>query len=129
MKIDYECIRDVMLYLEDNLTINKDFSFGCLTSEQIISDLKNSELYTEQDVYYSIYNLSECGYIETTEIPYGNTILFSVYNISYAGHEFISSIRHPKVWNYLKEKLSEVKIENIPTILKIVNTIISTINL
>ena len=70
MKINEECIRDVLSYLANNLTIqiinNKkgDFNSVSLLSLMITFD----EKYSKEDVWYSIYNLSQDRYIETDDI-------------------------------------------------------------
>lgn len=48
MKLNYDCVRDVLLYLEDNLTINNSIAFP--------SDIKESLLlkYSKDDLLYTV---------------------------------------------------------------------------
>jgi len=119
MKLDYDCIRDVLLFLEENLTLENDFSFSHMLSTEIVLQEQLTDFYAPQDIYYSIYNLYQCGFLEAYEVSADDVTIFSVYNITYEGHEFISHIRDNTFWKKLKSKLLDIKIENIPTIVSV----------
>ena len=65
MKINYDAIRDTLLYLEENLTIRQSKSIRYahteIKIEKIINDLSNK--YEKIDIFYSIEKLNEVGYI------------------------------------------------------------------
>ena len=61
MKLNPDCVRDVLLYLEENLEIKNASEFSEITLKQIKESLSQ---YTEDDVFYSVYNLYKINYIE-----------------------------------------------------------------
>lgn len=60
MKLNPDCVRDVLLYLEENLEIKNASEFSEITLKQIKESLSQ---YTEDDVFYSVYNLYKINYI------------------------------------------------------------------
>lgn len=119
MKLNYDCIRDVLLFLEETLTIDDDMTFSHITSTDITSNEYLTSFYSPQDIYYAIYNLYQCDYIEAISFSADDVTHFSIYNISFEGHEFISHIRDNTFWKKLKAMLTDIKIENIPMIISI----------
>lgn len=109
MKLNYDCIRDVLLVLEVNLTMDEDLSFNVLNLDEILKYPQLSK-YSDADIYYSIYNLNEIGFIDAHisfadgGIPY----LCLVTNITYAGHDFLADIKSDNVWSKTKKQLSNI---------------------
>lgn len=66
MKINEECIRDILSYLIENLTLQISNNKGDFNSISLLSLMKNfDEKYSREDIWYSIYNLSCDRFIET----------------------------------------------------------------
>ena len=93
MKINEECIRDVLSYLINNLTIqiinNKKGDFNSISLLSLMETF--DEKYSKEDVWYSIYNLSQDRYIETDDIRSKSRNGFAfvnIYNVTHRGHEF-----------------------------------------
>lgn len=59
MKLNPDCVRDTLLYLEENLAINcKNNTFEFITLNQLITGmLEKYNQYTEEDIWYTVYNL------------------------------------------------------------------------
>lgn len=89
MKINEECIRDVLSYLIDNLTIQISNNRGDFNSISILSLMKNfEEKYSKEDIWYSIYNLSQDGFIETNDVRKQSRNGFAfvdIYNVTHRG--------------------------------------------
>lgn len=95
MKLIHECVRDVLLYLEENLDYNNFISASNI-------EIKN---YSTNDIKYTLKKLSEANYITIDrEDMAGN---FLVYNITYYGHQFLDNIRDTTVWNKTSKILSK----------------------
>ena len=73
MKLNPDCVRDVLLYLEENLEIKNASEFSEITLKQIKESLSQ---YTEDDVFYSVYNLYKINYIEGKINDVGNKKMF-----------------------------------------------------
>lgn len=52
--------------------------------------------YAEDDVAYHLKLIVEANLIRTFEAGYGGDVLFD--RLSWAGHDFVDSIRSPEVW-------------------------------
>lgn len=119
MKLIRECVRDTMLYLEDNLKLN-DF---------VSSDSISIPKYKQDDITYTISKLEEAGYINAVSRSYDDEIFYYINSITWNGHQFLDNIRDNKVWSKTKSilsKLESVSIEIISsTAAQVVTNIIS----
>lgn len=110
MKLNYDCIRDVLLHLEqlDSIQISDDdaiyWSEASLTS--ICAALPN---YSKEDIYYSLFNLEQAGYIDCSEIPASGCIVdYWVNYMTFDGHQFLDHIRADKRWQSIKGIASKI---------------------
>lgn len=101
MKLNPDCVRDVLLWLEENLKINDDNSFKIVRRSEIVNGLPK---YDEKDIYYTIYNLFQIKYIEGTFalLPSGAPKICEIHNITWHGHQFLNNIRPITVWDATK---------------------------
>ncbi|MDD6642719.1 MAG: DUF2513 domain-containing protein [Firmicutes bacterium] len=111
MVLNYECVRDVLLYLEaQDYFIPTDsgvVEYCPVCIEQICSDLPD---YGESDVFYTLFNLGQAGYIDTTMLDSDNGIMdIRVNYITFQGHEFLSKIKDNGHWSSVKKGLSVVR--------------------
>ena len=117
MKINEECIRDVLSYLVDNLTIQISNNRGDFNSISLLSLMKNfEEKYSTEDVWYHIYNLSQDGFIETSDVRKQSRNGFAfvdIYNVTHRGHQFNEIIQPPTIWNKTKSVISKVGIHTL----------------
>lgn len=148
MKLNPDCIRDVLLYLEENLgyTDNKiSMEHKEITIYRIIKDVARDEIYLEEDVKYSIEKLYEVGYIRLRNIQYDSRryiVAGNVNDITWEGHNFLNNIRPKSVWDATKEgatklglmsihALSTISMEVVKAVVTnptVVNGIISSMN-
>lgn len=115
MKLNPDCIRDVLLYLEENLSYNHErqdsIEHNSITMYKISEDLHNEKGYEIDDVNYSIEKLIEIRYIipETQLRGHNNSILYCpISDISYNGHMFLGTIRPKSIWDATKEKAKQI---------------------
>lgn len=115
MKINPDCIRDVLLYLEENLAYNHDRQDGIehntITMYTIAEDLHNQKGYETDDVNYSVEKLLEIRYIISSGESRGrnNSILYCpISDISYNGHMFLNTIRPKTIWEATKSKAKQI---------------------
>lgn len=131
MKLNYDCIRDVLLVLEGNLTIEveetKDgnfYSFNYLDTDDVLNFSSLSK-YSKRDIVYSVVKLSEAGYINTSDISGDDLTEFLISDITYTGHEFLQSIKSDTVWNDVKNVSKKIGSMSFPIISSIASSIIS----
>ena len=111
MKLNHDCVRACMLYLETNLGLKSRIN---LVSVHL-------DGYSDDDVLYSFIKLSEAGFINGKPQPAGNNpaYVFITTSITYEGHKFIDSVRDDTVWFATKKissKVASVSIDILTTI-------------
>lgn len=105
MKINEDCIRDIMKLLVDDLLIfvdKKKVELGKLSIYYISSCLKN---YKIEDICYSIMLLSQIKYIKGIGLDDINgRMISSIYvnEVTYDGQSFYESIKPDTIWNKTK---------------------------
>lgn len=127
MKLNYECLRDILLYLEENLSIDDDLMFEEISLQQICLSNELSK-YDNKVIYYSIYNLNEIGYISAnTNHADCSVDDCGVTNITYEGHLFIESIKPESIWKDVKAKCAKIGTISIPIITQIAAQVIANL--
>lgn len=112
MKLNNECIRAVMLKIEEvqEFSLNDDglIERDYLTLETLCEDLPD---HSKEDIFYSLYNLEQAGYVNmSVQWASGGVVYHCVINyMTFAGHEFLDRIRDPKHWSIIKGGLSAVR--------------------
>lgn len=112
MKLNSDCIRSVMLALEKLLTIESDDRGNLLMiPTQLNSLCRDLPNYTKEDIFYTLHNLEQAGYIDlNAQYADGGILIFcEVDDITFAGHEFLNEIRDDKQWTAVKSALAKVK--------------------
>jgi len=110
MKLNYDCVRDVLIFLEDNL--NMSFcDDGVLRTEEIsLIDVSEAlPAYSIEDVAHSLINLGEAGLINMMSVDSKDGICeVYAYEMNFEGHEFLAKIRADTVWNSTKARLEKL---------------------
>lgn len=111
MKLDVECIREILFYLEDTLEYtNELYKHKTVTMYQVIENIHNNKGLDKNSLAYAIEKLCEIHFIEA-DIKYGvcHSFMFcNIYDISYQGHQFLENIRPESVWEKTKTIVSSV---------------------
>jgi len=109
MELKADCIRDVLLYLEENLTLNiSKGKFSIIDLEQLYSGV--SEKYSKEDIWYSVYNLHQIRFIEGRINDAAGQKMFycEIQNITWNGHQFLNNIRPLSIWEATKIKAKQI---------------------
>lgn len=109
MKLNPDCIRDVLLYLEENLKVKDGHKFTEITLSQLQDALSQ---YPSEDVFYSVYNLREIRFIDGKFNDINDMKMFfcEINNITWSGHQFLNSIRPKTIWDATKQGASKLGI-------------------
>lgn len=120
MKLNYDCVRDVLLYLEDNLSLNNSITFP--------SDIKESLLlkYSKDDVLYTVKILLNKKLILGDDNFNYATGMYTanIESLSFDGHSFLDNIRDNQVWSKSKKILSAFKSVSIEIISQVATNVI-----
>ena len=112
MTINAECMRAILIKLQSELKISfydDKCCFLAISVQMLIDDMRNK--YEPEDIWYSIYNLTTCGFIEGININHmdrNSLDNLDITNITYRGHKFIESIKDENVWNKTKNIIGKV---------------------
>lgn len=97
MKLNQDCVRSVLLELEESLTLTDDLYLGQ------IKQLKCTDSYGYEAVIYSIFKLMEANYLVGNKQFASNELFhLSVSSLTWEGHLFLDTIRDNRVWRETK---------------------------
>lgn len=114
MKLNYDCVRSVLLTVEKSKTIDEELNLNPLTVETIFEQLTK---YEDNEILYTIEKLKEASYINATvSFAAGHFIDGTVSSITYSGHEYLDNIREPEVWRKVKAMLKNAGAITLPFI-------------
>lgn len=119
MILNADCIRNLMLYLEENTTVQQGgsvvHSYWQFSPLKVLQIYKGSALeYTPEEFYYHLIQLSESGYIvsDYSFDRHNETGAFNlgfVYCLTPKGHELAASLRNEESWkNKIKPALKSL---------------------
>lgn len=99
MKLNKECVRDLLLYLEENLSINDFVAVENITLKP----------YSYDDLFYTASKLSEANYINCSKRSFDDETYIYISSITYQGHQFLDNVRDDNVWKKTKAILNPLK--------------------
>lgn len=94
MKLDIDCVRDVLLELEA-------LPLDC----HIVDSFRDSiAKHGVSNVEYTLAKLNDAGYInaDIRLFPNGQYEYYGIYCMTFAGHEFLATVKQPSAWEQLK---------------------------
>lgn len=117
MKMNEDCIRDILKYLVENLTIKIDHNKGGFNDMSMLAIMKEFETkYSREDIWYSVYNLSQDRFIDTNDVRKQSMVGFAfveIYNVTHRGHQFYETIQPETIWNKTKSVVSKVGVHTL----------------
>ena len=111
MKVNEDCIRDILLYLSVNLTLDLSENKNIYNQISVLELMKDlSDEYTKEDIVYSVNILYQAGYIMGINLEQKNISLsrLKIVNITNKGHVFSQNVGNPSVWDKTKKIISKV---------------------
>lgn len=113
MQLKPDCIRDTLLYLEEQLVINfQKGNFEYITLHQLTEQMieKYGDKYTKEDIWYTVYNLKQVHFIEgrINDAGQHKMMFCEIENITWNGHQFLSTVRPDTIWEATKKKAKQI---------------------
>lgn len=109
MKLNYDCVRELLLTLEENLVMDDSLSYPSLNLNQVCEKMPD---FSRADIAYASSKLLQAKYIEAKPIGADSKIITIVYSsITYEGHQYLDSIRDSKLWNTVKKHAKALTFE------------------
>lgn len=111
MQLNPDCVRDVLLKIEDLhcVFVNDD---GYIEKESLWIESLYSALpdYRKEDIFYSLYNLDQAGYVDISMQWINGTVSKCIVNhMTYTGHEFLNNIRDSSNWKTINKGLTAIR--------------------
>lgn len=98
MKRDFDLIRDLLLYVEINASI-----------DSFLEDAETfNSKYDETTVLGHIKLLSEAGLIDALDWSSMSKTTYAIKGLTMVGHDYLDSVRDPKIWSDTKSGLAKV---------------------
>lgn len=116
MKLDFDCVRDILLYVEENSGYqdsNSDMpsKHKEIPHARIISDSFFSK-YNKEDAVHTLELMIKEGLFDFASKPIydsnNNLVYARIIGLTWYGHELLTNIRNDTVWNAVKEKSKKV---------------------
>ena len=132
MKLVNEAVRDIMLYLEQNLnhkTSDSVFEYSTISYNVLANELTPSKFYTSDEVKYAVIQLKMAGYI-LANAPTGKNgryLRCDVYEITPLGHELIENIRPDDIWQKVKNQAEKEGILSLTNLAKLCGSVTAAI--
>lgn len=121
MRLNHDCVRQVLLDIEANLQLEK-MSFSDIVTPNTIST------YGIDNVIYSLIQLSDAQYIDASiEAVKCPIPLIRVEKITWEGHKFLDNVRDPQVWSKTKKVLKRIESTSITLVSNIASQVITNL--
>jgi len=106
MKINYNCLRELLIVLEDNLHFSEDLEYPALNLNKVSSLMPD---YTLEDIAYSTIMANEANLIEAHIINADNRFYNCIYSsLTYEGHQFLENVKSNTVWEKTKKITKQI---------------------
>ena len=103
MKLNPDCIRDILIALE-NLTTGVNTTYIFHSWDEVPEQLPSLQKYPVDMLSYHIHQLDLCGMLYNANFPRDG---FSFMHLTPSAHEFLANIRQETNWNKTKEIASK----------------------
>lgn len=97
MRLNPECIRSILLFVEDNV----DFSHVLTYSSDDIPE--SLSCYSHDEIVYHISQCKQSGLLTGVHFYDGGTTV-TISDLTPAGHEFLANIRNDSIWSKVLSK-------------------------
>ena len=133
MKLNFDCIRDILLRIEENTGYRKSCYFYDLDLFDAIPGQYNVEPYQvslskDYDNDVLLYHLRYCINAKLLIIPErSDSDRITIEDLTPSGHDFLASIRKKSNWETIKAVADQVGSRSLPTLSSIASQVIAAI--
>ncbi len=110
MKLDSDCIRDILLTVES-------LQYGAVLTIPALAD--KLPAYSKDTLEYHCSKLLEAGFIDALTVTVAgcaHSPIAQINDLTYVGHEFLSSIRSDTIWNKTKKIAKDIGVSSLSTL-------------
>ncbi|MGG4552565.1 DUF2513 domain-containing protein [Paenibacillus humicus] len=102
MKLDRDCVRDLLLFVES-------LDHGQIVQSDDLSNIPALASHSSEAINYTVEKLDEAGYLNVQFMRVlGGEDPFFIKSITWDGHQFLDNIRDDGIWKETKKVTSKV---------------------
>ncbi|MEF2889570.1 MAG: DUF2513 domain-containing protein [Turicibacter sanguinis] len=116
MRLNPDCIRDILLFVEENIDSMK----SCVLFDELVNSL---DKYDRNTLHYHVNQISKHDFVD--DVFYAGNEPQFISDLSPKGHAFLANIRSNTTWNKTKEIASKVGSFSLEALVQIAATVIS----
>jgi len=120
MRLNPDCIRDLLMTIEETTTYYNLFSYD--PENNCHERLKE---YSEDEILYHLRQCNETGFLLKCSFTLSGSC--HVIDLTPMVHQFLADIRSDNVWNKTKDTAKKVGSSSLDTLMKIASGIITTL--
>lgn len=117
MVLNQECVRDLLIYVEQNQPVKSDGRPESFKLMQYCSSCTEHNSYSLGDINLAIRYLTDKGLIEAENLN-GHTRRIVIVRITAAGYDYLGAIRDASRWNALKKKFGKIFDSSAPVLVE-----------
>ena len=119
MKLNPDCIRDILIYVEENTSYKR----ACCIEPSSCS--KSFPDYSPEELLYHVDQCDMSGYFSKTSHDLSNNV--TIAGLSPLGHQFIDNVRSETVWNDVKQVSATVGSKSLSALSQIASGVITSL--
>ena len=119
MKLNPDCIRDILIYVEENTDLMNSVYLSNEEAESIFPK------YSSDEVLYHIKQCELSGFFQGVSQDMSGG--FDICYLSPAGHQFLSDIRSDNLWNNVKEVSKKVGSNSLSSLTQIATGVVTAL--
>src|SRR5690625_4178848 len=120
MKLNHECVRSILLELENKLSLNDTLSLHQM------KDFDTFNKFGYETSVYTLTKLIEADFLNGS-VPYGSNQIIDVLvgSITWEGHQFLDNIRDNTVWSKTKESVKALSSVSLSVLSNVATSVIN----
>lgn len=124
MKLNINCMRDLLLYLEDWLVLTEELEYKGLGLYEIHQSGALMK-YTLPEIAYTISKMKEAGFLNAA-IDYGSDCIniIEVTSLTYDGHQFLDTVRPQSTWDKIRSISEKTGLKSVKAIMEIADILL-----
>lgn len=118
MKLNPDCIRDILLSVEDACDYSRTMQY------QKNTDIQRLQKYSHDEIIYHIKQCNLSGLILGVH-AYDGGITISISDLSPTGHAFLANVRKDTIWNSTKSIAAKIGSKSLDALMQISSNVIT----
>ena len=124
MKLNYDCLRQLLLALEETSFIDDDLKYECSSFHEINELIPD---FQQNEIAYTTILAEEAGLIIASVIDADDGFVdCTYYRLTFEGHQFLDTIRDNSVWSKVKRSISKVSSVSLDILISVAKDVIKS---